>query len=48
MTVTPRGRVDAATVERFGELGVHRLVLVPLGDDVDAWLRYVEDHAALV
>jgi probable F420-dependent oxidoreductase len=48
ITVTPRGRLDAGTVERFAELGVHRLVVVPRGDDVDAWLRYVEDNAALI
>ncbi|MPY92368.1 MAG: TIGR03619 family F420-dependent LLM class oxidoreductase [Acidimicrobiia bacterium] len=48
ITVTPRGRLDAAKLERFGELGVHRLVIVPRGDDVDAWLRYVEDNAALI
>ena len=42
ITVTPRGRLDPETVERFAEAGVHRLVpmprglMVPSGDMVDA------------
>lgn len=48
ISVTPRGRINAETVERFAELGVHRLVLVPRGESVDDWLRYVEDTAAAV
>ncbi len=48
ITITPRGRMDAATVDAYAELGVHRLVLVPRGDDVDAWLGYIDEHATLV
>lgn len=29
ITVTPLGRLDRATVERYAELGVHRLVVLP-------------------
>jgi probable F420-dependent oxidoreductase len=29
ISVTPRGRVDRAAVERFATLGVHRLILLP-------------------
>ena len=45
ITVTPRGRVDAAMVERFAELGVDRLVLTPRGDDVDGWLATIDGWA---
>jgi probable F420-dependent oxidoreductase len=45
VTVTPKGRVDADTVARYAELGVHRLVLNgPRGttNDVDALVAFVE------
>ncbi len=45
ITVTPRGRVDRDAVERFAELGVHRLVLTPRGDDLDSWKAYIDDTA---
>ncbi|HCV00827.1 MAG: LLM class F420-dependent oxidoreductase [Dehalococcoidia bacterium] len=31
ITITPRGRLDRETVERFAEIGVHRLVPMPRG-----------------
>ena len=31
ITITPRGRLDRETVERFAEAGVHRLVPMPRG-----------------
>jgi len=45
ITVTPRGRLDRDAVDRFAELGVHRLVLIPRGDDVDSWKAYIDDMA---
>lgn len=49
ITVTPRGRMDPATVEAFAALGVHRLVLIPRGDTVDEWLAYIDDiHRTLL
>lgn len=46
VTVTPRGRTDAASVSAYGRLGVDRLVLLPpiggSGDDVEA---FVHAHA---
>jgi len=43
VSVTPRGRTDAATVTEFGALGVSRLVLMPPGgasmDEVEAFVR---------
>ncbi len=55
ITVTPAGRTDAAAVERFGELGVNRLVLLPRlpagrdrNDPLDgeAIVAFVEEIAA--
>lgn len=55
ITVTPAGRLDAETVARFAELGVHRLVLVPRHRpgvdrsaplDEAAILGFVEDTAS--
>jgi len=55
ISVTPAGRTDAAAVERFSELGVHRLVLLPrqpAGADRDAPLdgdairRFIDETAA--
>jgi probable F420-dependent oxidoreductase len=45
ITVTPRGRIDVESVQRFAEAGVDRLVLTgPRGtaDDVEALVAYVE------
>jgi probable F420-dependent oxidoreductase len=45
ITVTPRGRIDVESVQRFGEAGVDRLVLTgPRGtaDDVEALVAFVE------
>ncbi len=49
ITVTPRGRLDKAAIERFAELGVHRLVLIPKGEGLDAWLSYIDEvHSTLM
>jgi probable F420-dependent oxidoreductase len=46
ITVSPRGRIDRAFVERYGELGVHRLVLLPPGDvDLDGLAAFVGRHS---
>jgi hypothetical protein len=50
VSVTPHGPVDAATVERFGVLGVDRLLL-PLpgfGREVEPAISFVADSAALI
>ena len=46
ISVTPRGRVDREAVERFAELGVHRLVLIPRGDDADSICAWIDETAA--
>ena len=44
ITVTPRGRVDPALADSFGELGVHRLVLLTGGKaDGDGLVALVEE-----
>lgn len=48
VSVTPRGQVDAAAVERFAALGVERLVLVPPRRDEVPALSFVAETAALV
>lgn len=49
ISVTPRGRIDAAAVETFAALGVHRLVLIPRGNTVDEVLSYIDDiHSTLL
>ncbi len=54
ITITPRGRLDRETVERFAEAGVHRLVPMPRGimvptDDpatlLDETLAFIEQTA---
>jgi probable F420-dependent oxidoreductase len=46
ITVTPRGRVDAAKVAAYGALGVDRLVLVPRAEmELE---EFVREHAALI
>jgi alkanesulfonate monooxygenase SsuD/methylene tetrahydromethanopterin reductase-like flavin-dependent oxidoreductase (luciferase family) len=46
ITVTPRGRIDRALVEQLGDLGVHRLVLLPPGNlDLDGLAAFVGRHA---
>jgi probable F420-dependent oxidoreductase len=46
ISVTPRGRIDAAGAARYAGLGVDRLVLSPPREDgVDDWARFVEEHA---
>lgn len=54
ITVTPAGRLDRAAVERYAELGVHRLVLLPRHApgadraaplDGDAITAFIEDVA---
>lgn len=48
ISVTPPGRVDAAMVERYAALGVHRLILrLPSDLDEAGLLDYVRDTAAL-
>lgn len=46
LTVTPRGRVDAAMVEQFAALGVHRLVLSHRNQTVDEALAFVDQVAS--
>ena len=45
ISLSPRGRVDAAMSDSFGEIGVQRLILLPRGDEAEH-LRFVEDVAA--
>jgi probable F420-dependent oxidoreductase len=45
ISVTPRGRVDRAAVDRFAEMGVYRLVLIPRGEGIDAICGWIEDTA---
>jgi hypothetical protein len=46
VSVTPRGRTDAATVAAFGALGVSRLVLMPpAGASLDEVEEFVRAHA---
>jgi probable F420-dependent oxidoreductase len=46
ISVTPRGRIDRALVERYAELGVHRLVFLPPGSlDLDGLAAFVGQHA---
>jgi probable F420-dependent oxidoreductase len=48
ISVTPRERLDASVVERYAELGVHRLIVFHPGATVDDVLRSVEATAALL
>jgi alkanesulfonate monooxygenase SsuD/methylene tetrahydromethanopterin reductase-like flavin-dependent oxidoreductase (luciferase family) len=48
ISVTPRERLDATVVERYAELGVHRLIVFQPGATVDDALRAVETTAALL
>jgi probable F420-dependent oxidoreductase len=46
LTVSPSVRIDPDTAEAFGELGVHRLVLLPhFGADLETVERFVRRHA---
>jgi probable F420-dependent oxidoreductase len=46
LTVSPRGRIDAETVEAYGRLGIDRLVLVPrFGDSPDQVEQFARRHA---
>ena len=42
-TTTPRPPLDLSTVERFAELGVHRLLVQPSELDGDAVDRLIDD-----
>jgi probable F420-dependent oxidoreductase len=45
ISVTPRGRLDAAEVARFAEAGVHRLVLrQPRHSDLAGMVEFVAEH----
>lgn len=46
ISVTPRGRVDRASLDRFAELGVDRLVLIQRGEDADSICNWIEETAA--
>jgi probable F420-dependent oxidoreductase len=46
ITVTPRGRMTPALVDEYAELGVHRLVVTPRGDDADGIIEFVEQVAS--
>jgi probable F420-dependent oxidoreductase len=50
VSVTPRGRIDPATAERYAALGVDRLILLPRGGpDADAVEQFVvESGKALI
>jgi probable F420-dependent oxidoreductase len=48
ISVTPSVQVDAAGVDRFEELGVHRIVSLMRGRDRDTLLAFVDDLAAAV
>src|SRR3984885_10053737 len=43
ISVTPRGKVDRDTAKRFADLGVHRLILLPRGNDEASILQMVSD-----
>jgi len=43
ISVSPRVRLDDATVARFAELGVHRLIALLPQDDATRLMAYVED-----
>jgi probable F420-dependent oxidoreductase len=46
LSVSPRGRIDAETVEAYGRLGVDRLVMVPRsGDSPDQVEQFARRHA---
>jgi probable F420-dependent oxidoreductase len=46
ISVTPRGRVDRAMANRYADLGVDRLVLLPpRADDIEVWAQFVAEHA---
>jgi probable F420-dependent oxidoreductase len=47
ISVTPIERLDASTVQRYAELGVHRLIVFSLGATADDVLRGVDAIAAL-
>ena len=42
VSVSPRGRVDAALADSFAAMGVHRLIVLPRGDESEH-LRLVEE-----
>ena len=46
ISVTPRGRVDRVSLDRFAELGVDRLVLIQRGDDVDSICTWIDETAS--
>jgi hypothetical protein len=44
--VSPRGEIDAETVEAYGRLGIDRLVLVPrFGDSPKQVEQFARRHA---
>ncbi len=48
VSITPAGRLDAATVEAYAELGVDRLIPQPGGQrDLDAVRTWIDDQAGL-
>jgi probable F420-dependent oxidoreductase len=48
ISITPREQLDRATVERYAELGVDRLIVFQPAVTTDGTLRVVDDIAALV
>lgn len=42
ISVTPRGRPNPEFLAQYEEMGVDRVVLLPNGDTVDDWLRFVD------
>ena len=49
ISVTPRAKVDRDTAKRFADIGVHRLILMPRGNDEASILNMVsETHSDLI
>ncbi len=48
ITVTPSVALDAATLDRYASLGVHRLVPIAAGADADAVVGFVERTAQIL
>jgi probable F420-dependent oxidoreductase len=48
VSVTPRGRLDAETVQRFADLGVHRLIATTRATAADDLLRVVDTVGGLM
>jgi probable F420-dependent oxidoreductase len=46
ISVTPPPRIDLDTVQRYRDLGVHRLVLLPHARDEASLLRWIDETAA--